>query len=458
MDKLTIQKLVEAQKQYFYTGKMYDVGFRKLQLLALKDAIKNNMNLLNDALYKDLGKSNYESFMCEISLVLEEINYFLKNLSSLARPKRVSASLAQFPAKCRVYRDPYGVVLIMSPWNYPVQLTLCPLVGAIAGGNCAVIKTSEYSPNVSEVLEKIISDTFAQNYVTVIKGGREENTALLECKFDYIFFTGSVAVGKVVMTAAAKNLTPVTLELGGKSPCIVDSTADLELAAKRICWGKFINSGQTCVAPDYVLVHKSVSGLFKKHLVDRISESYRDALNSDNYPHIITERHFDRLVGLMEGVSAFCGGGYDRKTLKIEPTVLEDVNVDSKVMQEEIFGPLLPVLEYDDINDVVDFIRQRSKPLALYLFSRDKQTIGYITRNVQFGGGCVNDSVIHLATTHMPFGGVGDSGMGGYHGKDSFNTFTRQKSVLIKGRRLDNSLRYPPFTQSKFNTLKKFFK
>ena len=458
MDKLTIQKLVEAQKQYFYTGKTYDVGFRKLQLLALKDAIKNNMNLLNDALYKDLGKSNYESFMCEISLVLEEINYFLKNLSSLARPKRVSASLAQFPAKCRVYRDPYGVVLIMSPWNYPVQLTLCPLVGAIAGGNCAVIKTSEYSPNVSEVLEKIISDTFAKNYVTVIKGGREENTALLECKFDYIFFTGSVAVGKVVMTAAAKNLTPVTLELGGKSPCIVDSTADLELAAKRICWGKFINSGQTCVAPDYVLVHKSVSGLLKKHLVDRISESYRDALNSDNYPHIITERHFDRLVGLMEGVSAFCGGGYDRKTLKIEPTVLEDVNVDSKVMQEEIFGPLLPVLEYDDINDVVDFIRQRSKPLALYLFSRDKQTIGYITRNVQFGGGCVNDSVIHLATTHMPFGGVGDSGMGGYHGKDSFNTFTRQKSVLIKGRRFDNSLRYPPFTQSKFNTLKKFFK
>lgn len=458
MDKLTIQKLVESQKQYFYTGKTYDVGFRKLQLLALKDAIKNNMNLLNDALYKDLGKSNYESFMCEISLVLEEINYFLKNLSSLARPKRVSASLAQFPAKCRVYRDPHGVVLIMSPWNYPVQLTLCPLVGAIAGGNCAVIKTSEYSPNVSEVLEKIISDTFAKNYVTVIKGGREEDTALLECKFDYIFFTGSVAVGKVVMTAAAKNLTPVTLELGGKSPCIVDSTADLELAAKRICWGKFINSGQTCVAPDYVLVHKSVSGLFKKHLVDRISESYRDALNSDNYPHIITERHFDRLVGLMEGVSAFCGGGYDRKTLKIEPTVLEDVNVDSKVMQEEIFGPLLPVLEYDDINDVVDFIRQRSKPLALYLFSRDKQTIGYITRNVQFGGGCVNDSVIHLATTHMPFGGVGDSGMGGYHGKDSFNTFTRQKSVLIKGRRLDNSLRYPPFTQSKFNTLKKFFK
>ena len=458
MDKLTIQKLVEAQKQYFYTGKTYDVGSRKLQLLALKDAIKNNMNLLNDALYKDLGKSNYESFMCEISLVLEEINYFLKNLSSLARPKRVSASLAQFPAKCRVYRDPYGVVLIMSPWNYPVQLTLCPLVGAIAGGNCAVIKTSEYSPSVSEVLEKIISDTFAQNYVTVIKGGREENTALLECKFDYIFFTGSVAVGKVVMTAAAKNLTPVTLELGGKSPCIVDSTADLELAAKRICWGKFINSGQTCVAPDYVLVHKSVSGLFKKHLVDRISESCRDALNSDNYPHIITERHFDRLVGLMEGVSAFCGGGYDRKTLKIEPTILEGVNGDSKVMQEEIFGPLLPVLEYDDINDVVDFIRQRSKPLALYLFSRDKQTIGYITRNVQFGGGCVNDSVIHLATTHMPFGGVGDSGMGGYHGKDSFNTFTRQKSVLIKGRRLDNSLRYPPFTQSKFNTLKKFFK
>ena len=458
MDKLTIQKLVEAQKQYFYTGKTYDVGSRKLQLLALKDAIKNNMNLLNDALYKDLGKSNYESFMCEISLVLEEINYFLKNLSSLARPKRVSASLAQFPAKRRVYRDPYGVVLIMSPWNYPVQLTLCPLVGAIAGGNCAVIKTSEYSPNVSEVLEKIISDTFAKNYVTVIKGGREENTALLECKFDYIFFTGSVAVGKVVMTAAAKNLTPVTLELGGKSPCIVDSTADLELAAKRICWGKFINSGQTCVAPDYVLVHKSVSGLFKKHLVDRISESCRDALNSDNYPHIITERHFDRLVGLMEGVSAFCGGGYDRKTLKIEPTILEDVNGDSKVMQEEIFGPLLPVLEYDDINDVVDFIRQRSKPLALYLFSRDKQTIGYITRNVQFGGGCVNDSVIHLATTHMPFGGVGDSGMGGYHGKDSFSTFTRQKSVLIKGRRLDNSLRYPPFTQSKFNTLKKFFK
>lgn len=458
MDKISIQKLVEDQKQYFYTGYTYDIDFRKSQLRALKCAIKNNMDLLNDALYKDLGKSNYESFMCEISLVLEEINYFLKHLSSLVRPRKVSASLAQFPAKCRVYHDPHGVVLIMSPWNYPVQLTLCPLVGAIAGGNCAVIKTSEYSPNVSEALEKLISETFPKHYVTVVKGGREENTALLECQFDYIFFTGSVAVGKVVMTAAARNLTPVTLELGGKSPCIVDGTADLELAAKRICWGKFINSGQTCVAPDYVLVHKAVADLFKKKLAERIFKSYANALSSDSYPKIITERHFDRLVGLMDGVNVFCGGGYDRNSLKIEPTVLENVNADSKVMQEEIFGPLLPVLEYENIFEAIDFIRERSKPLALYLFSQDKKNINYITRNVQFGGGCVNDSVIHLATTHMPFGGVGDSGMGGYHGKDSFNTFTRQKSVLVKGKAFDNSLRYPPFTESKYNTLKKFFK
>lgn len=453
-----MKEITDAQKKFFYSFQTLDVAFRKKQLAALKQAVKNNLTLLTDALHADLGKSAYESYMCEISLVLEEINYFLKHLSKLARPKKVGTSLAQFPAQCKIVHDPYGVVLIMSPWNYPIQLTLCPLVGAIAGGNCAVVKTSEYSPNVSSALEKVIAEAFVPDYITVVKGGREENTALLECPFDYIFFTGSVAVGKVVMKAASQQLIPVTLELGGKSPCIVDETADLKVTARRIVWGKLINSGQTCVAPDYILVHKSVASQLKQSIAERIKETYPDALHCEYYPHIITQRHFDRLLSLLDGMSVYSGGGYDAVTLTIEPTILENVSEESKVMQEEIFGPILPVIEYENLSEAVEFIRKRSKPLALYLFSRDKGVIEYITKNIQFGGGCVNDTVIHLATTHMPFGGVGDSGMGGYHGKESFNTFTRAKSVLNKGRMFDNSLRYPPFTQSKYNTLKKFFK
>lgn len=367
--------------------------------------------------------------------------------------------LAQFPSTSYRIPEPYGVVLIMSPWNYPFQLTLLPLVGALAAGNCAVLKPSNYSPHTSQLLHHLISSCFPPEYVCVVTGGRKENSALLEQKFDYIFFTGGVTVGKLVMQSAARHLTPVTLELGGKSPCLVDHTANLTMAARRIVFGKYLNAGQTCVAPDYILVEKSVEKPLLAALQKAISQFYgRNALDNPDYPKIINSKHFKRLQGLLDGQTVFCGGSSRPDSLKMEPTVLKDVAPGSAIMQEEIFGPLLPVLTVDSIGEMISFVRRRAKPLALYLFSSSQDTIRRILRTVSFGGGCVNDTIIHLASTRLPFGGVGESGMGSYHGKKSFDTFSHYKSIVKKAAWLDLPMRYPPYSDQKLKLIRAFLK
>ncbi|NTV91111.1 MAG: aldehyde dehydrogenase family protein, partial [Clostridiales bacterium] len=372
--------------------------------------------------------------------------------------KKVPAPITQFKSTCYMVSEPYGVCLVMSPWNYPFQLTIAPLIGSIAGGNCTIIKPSAYSPNTSAVIAKMIGKCFSPEYVTVIEGGREANEALLDEKFDYIFFTGSVSVGKTIMKAASEHLTPVTLELGGKSPCIVDSTADLELAARRIVWGKFLNAGQTCVAPDHVLVHKEVKDALVEKMKKYILEFYgEDATKNEEFPRIINEKHFNRVKAYLDCGRILTGGSTDKRTLRIAPAILDQVGWEDPVMQEEIFGPILPVLEYSDLNGLISDLKNRPKPLALYLFSTDREAEAKIVNGVSFGGGCINDTIVHLATSEMPFGGVGNSGMGGYHGKWSFETFTHTKSILKKSNLLDIKLRYPPYGK-KLGLLKQIMK
>lgn len=441
-----INKILDKQRNFYASGKTKDVGYRMEYLRRLRKTIKAREQDIMDALKKDLNKAPFEAYATEIGMVLEELSYVLKKLPTWTTPKRVPTSISNFLSCSTIYQEPYGVVLIMSPWNYPFLLAISPLIGAIAAGNCAVVKPSNYSPNTSQVLESILSEVFPKHYVTVIQGGREENKSLLDQKFDYIFFTGSVAVGKTVMQAAAKHLTPVTLELGGKSPCIVDETANIDLAARRIVWGKFLNGGQTCVAPDYLLVHSSVKKELLQSMKKYILRFYgADATNNNQFPKIINEKHFKRLSELMSGEEIVIGGRTSKETNQIAPTVLDHVSWDSPVMREEIFGPILPVIEYDKLESVIKKINARPKPLALYYFTTEKEREKRILRNVSFGGGCINDTIMHLASTHMPFGGVGESGMGSYHGKQSFLTFSHQKSVLKKSNLIDIPLRYPPY-------------
>ena len=373
------------------------------------------------------------------------------------RERAVPTPLAQFPAKSFVSPEPYGVALIISPWNYPVQLCLSPLVGAISGGNCAVVKPSAYAPATSAAIAKLIRETFDARYIAVVEGGRAENSALLAQRFDTIFFTGSVAVGKVVMEAAAKHLTPVTLELGGKSPVIVDKTADLKLAARRIAFGKVLNAGQTCVEPDYLLIDASVKDAFVREYRAALQAFFPDG-RMDEMPVIVSEKHFARVTKLLEGQNACIGGTFDEKTRFVAPTLLDGVSPDSPVMQEEIFGPILPMLTFDRLQEAIDFIRGREKPLALYLFTSDRAAERQVLGSCSFGGGCINDTIIHLATTHMPFGGVGHSGMGSYHGKKSFETFTHARSIVKKAIWLDLPLRYHPYSEKKLRMVKKFMK
>lgn len=449
------KEMIKRQRAYFREGECKSIGFRIAQLTRLNAWICENEEAIMEALQKDLHKSPFEAYATEISIVKEEIKYTLKHLRKWARPKRVPTPVTQFPSRSFIYPEPYGVVLIMSPWNYPFQLTIAPLVGAICAGNCAVVKPSAYSPHTSAIVAKMIQALFPKKYVDVITGGRKENEALLNERFDYIFFTGSVDVGRYVMEKASKHLTPVSLELGGKSPCIVDETADIKMAAKRIVWGKFLNSGQTCVAPDYILVHKSVKDKLLKQLEKNIYKMYgKDACHNADYPKMINDKHFDRVLGLMRGTHIVCGGGSRSDTRQIEPTVVDQVNWDSPVMQEEIFGPVLPVLTFYDIKEAAAMVNARPRPLALYLFTKEKRREAYILRHVSYGGGCINDTVVHLATSHMPFGGVGNSGMGGYHGKASFDTFTHQKSIMKKSLLIDIPVRYAPF-KNKLNILKK---
>lgn len=457
MTESEIRKLLERQRTFFSTGKTLPVSFRLRQLEKLKRSIQKNEPLLRHALKKDLGKSNMESYMCEIGLTLSELSWMQRHVRSLAKNRTVPTPLSQFAAHSYRSPIPYGTVLIMSPWNYPLLLTLEPLIDAIAAGNTVILKPSAYAPASLAMIKEIIETTFPADYISVIEGGRTENQALLCQKFDKIFFTGSKAVGKEVLRHAAENLTPVTLELGGKSPCIVDSTAKIPLAARRIVFGKFLNCGQTCVAPDYILCHHSVRQKLVAAIRHEIQIQFgENPLLNPDYGKIINAKHFQRLSELLDPEKIVCGGNTDAATLRIEPTVMADVTWEDAVMEEELFGPLLPILTYDTLEEVIRTVESHPHPLALYFFSEDKTAQKKLLRSCRFGGGCINDTVIHLATSSMPFGGIGESGMGSYHGKTGFESFSHFRSIVDKKTWMDLPIRYQKYTQKKEKLLRLF--
>ncbi|BCJ96215.1 aldehyde dehydrogenase [Anaerocolumna cellulosilytica] len=452
-----IKDVVTRQREFFQTGKTKSVDFRLKALKRLRYTIIKNEDRIAEALKKDLNKSGFESYMTEIGFVLDEIKNLIKHTPAWAGRKYVRTPLAQFASLSFVQPEPYGVVLVMSPWNYPFQLSIAPLAGAIAAGNCVVVKPSAYTPNVSAIVADIIKQAFPSKYVTVIQGGRQENQKLLEQKFDYIFFTGGGEVGRQVMEKAAKHLTPVSLELGGKSPCIVEKTANLKLAAKRIVFGKFLNAGQTCVAPDYLYVQEEVKDLLISYMKQYILEFFgTNPLKNPDYPKIVNEKHYNRLLGLIEGEKIITGGTGNGN--QIVPTLLEGINKESKIMQEEIFGPILPILTFRQLSEVTDYVTGCPKPLALYLFTRSKKVEQEILNKISFGGGCINDTIIHLATPYMGFGGVGESGMGSYHGSHSFDTFSHKKSIVKKAYWIDLPMRYHPYTKAKEAVIRFFLK
>ena len=452
-----IEDLVKNQRKYFNLGETLPYKFRLEALKKLKNGIEKHEKEIMEALKLDLGKSATESYMCEIGMVLSELKYAIRHLKSWIKKEKVRTPLAQFPSKSFIVKEPLGVVLIMSPWNYPFMLAIDPLIGAIGAGNCAVIKPASYAKNTSNIIKKLLGECFDERYVSVVLGGREENSALLEQRFDYIFFTGSVSVGKFVAEKASKNLTPVTLELGGKSPCVIDKTANLKIAARRLAFGKFLNVGQTCVAPDYLLIDKSVKEEFLKYFMAEIKKMFgEEPLKNESYGKIINEKHFNRICGLIDKNKLIFGGDSDEKSLKIEPTILDNVTLDDACMKEEIFGPIMPVISFDNIDDAIKIIRNFEKPLALYLFSNDKKVVNRFLTSVPYGGGCVNDTIIHLATTKMGFGGVGYSGYGSYHGKRSFLTFSHEKSIVKKSPSVDLPIRYQPYSKLKDKLIRKF--
>lgn len=455
----TITAIVKSQRDFYNTGITLPVEYRVEALKKLRKALKENESKINAALKEDLGKCAFESYMCEVGLVISEINYLIKHVKSFVKESKVRTPLAQFASKSYRKPMPYGVTLIMSPWNYPLLLTLDPLADALAAGNTAIVKPSAYSPATSAVIKKLIEDTFPKEYVAVVTGGREENNLLLEEKFDYIFFTGSKGVGQHVLEKAAKHLTPVTLELGGKSPCIVHDTANLRLAARRIVFGKYLNCGQTCVAPDYILCESKVKDAFVEAVKAELKKQFKkNYLVSKEYGKIVNERHFERIVSLIDPEKTVVGGGSDRETLKIEPTVMDNVTWEDAVMQEEIFGPVMPILTYDTLDEVICAINSHDKPLALYVFAEDKTVAKRIMSECAFGGGCINDTVIHLATSNMGFGGVGESGMGEYHGKAGFDTFTHYKSIVDKKTWMDLPMRYHPYKKRNEALLRRFLR
>ncbi len=455
---MNIASILEQQRSYFQSGITLPVDFRIAMLKKLYAAIQSHEAEIAAALRADLGKSDYEGFMCEIGLTLAEISYMLRHVRTFAQEHRVKTPLAQFHSRSFQKPTPYGNVLIMSPWNYPFLLTMEPLADAIAAGNTAIVKPSAYSPATGAVVQKIIQKCFPPEYAAVVMGGRKENAALLEQKFDLIFFTGSQAVGKEVLRHAAEFLTPTVLELGGKSPCIVDETAKIELAARRIVFGKFLNCGQTCVAPDYILCHKSIHEKLVAAICAEIQRQYTEnPLNNPDYGCIINEKHYERLVGLIDPQKVVCGGIGNRDAGQIAPTVMDHVTWEDAVMQEEIFGPILPVLTYENFDELYALLGDKPKPLALYFFSQDKQRIQTATTRFRYGGGCINDAVIHLATSEMPFGGVGESGMGGYHGKAGFDAFSHTKSIVDKKTWLDLPMRYQPYDRKLYGKLLRLF-
>lgn len=453
-----IQTLLGKQREYYKSGATISVKFRIEQLKKLYAAVKKYETEVNDALTADLGKSHYEGFMCESGLVLSEISYMIRHTKRFAKRKTVYTPLAQFASHSFKQPVPYGNTLIMSPWNYPFLLTIDPLADAIAAGNTAIVKPSAYSPATSKIIEKIITECFNPEYVAVVTGGRAENAALLKQKFDFVFFTGSQAVGKEVLRHTAEHLTPAVLELGGKSPCIVDASANIKLAAKRIVWGKYLNCGQTCVAPDYILCEKSVKDEFVSEVVKQIKKQYGEKpLENKDYGKIINEKHFVRLCGLIDKNKVVIGGETNAETCQIAPIVMDNVTYDDAVMGEEIFGPIMPILTFESFDTVIDELKDKDKPLALYIFSSNKQHIKRATTELSYGGGCINDVVIHLATSEMGFGGVGESGMGSYHGKDGFDAFSHYKSIVDKKTWMDLPMRYQPFKSNLYETLLHIF-
>jgi aldehyde dehydrogenase (NAD+) len=453
-----IGDILSAQQQFFKSGRTKDLDFRLENLNRLKKGIIQNESAIFDALKKDLGKPPYESYLTEVGVVLDEIRLVNRRLKSWARPRRVKTPLYLWFASSRIYCEPYGKALIIAPWNYPFLLSISPLTGSIAAGNCSILKPSEYAPHTTAVISEIIKSHFDNCYAAVMEGDAEIGEALLRERFDYIFFTGSATVGKRVMSAAAEYLTPVTLELGGKSPCIVDQDVNLEPAARRIVFGKFINAGQTCIAPDYLLIHRSnkvkLMELIRKYLIRFYGENPRQ---SPDYARIINIRHFNRLRALLEKADVVIGGQSDPQDRYIAPTVVATLSWDDPIMQDEIFGPILPVLEFDDLSAVITAINSRPKPLALYVFSNLRENCQKIIDEASFGTGCINDTVLQFANPHLPFGGVGSSGMGRYHGKASFDIFSHKKSILKKSFTFDPPLRYPPY-KNKLSILKKILR
>lgn len=434
--------ILQKQKRYFRTGATLSLSFRLAQLARLKETIQAHEQTIIDTLAKELNKSPFEAYTTEIGIVYEEIHFITKRLARWMKPKRVPTPLTHFGSKSYVYPEPYGVSLIIAPWNYPFQLAISPLIGAIAAGNCAVVKPSEYTPAMSTLLKTIVAEAFPEEYITVVEGGADVSQQLLDLRFDHIFFTGSVPVGKIVMAAAAKHLTPVTLELGGKSPAIVDVSAHIDLAAKRIVWGKFLNAGQTCIAPDYVLVHEAIKQPLLEKMKRYIDELYG---NRDAYGRMVSKRHAERLVRFLNNGTIVHGGNYDIEQRWIAPTLLMDVTWDDDIMQEEIFGPILPILSFQTIEEAICTVQDHEKPLALYLFAEDERIQQQVLAQVSFGGGCINDTIMHIANPHLPFGGVGQSGIGAYHGKASFDAFSHYKSVVKQTTTFDIPLRYPNF-------------
>lgn len=446
--------ILQQQKTFFNSHATKDLNFRKAQLQKLKKVVKSNEKLLYDAIYQDFGKSEFETFGTEISFIYKDIDYYLKNLKSFAKPKNVLTNIVNQMGSSKIVFEPLGNCLVIGAWNYPYQLTLTPVIAAIAAGNTCVIKPSELPENTMKAMAKLINENFDPQFLYVVEGGVEETTAILKLRFDKIFFTGSPRVGKIVYKAAAEHLTPVTLELGGKSPSFVTEKADLQIAARRIVWGKFINAGQTCVAPDYLYVAENIKAKFLKVLIEEIKKrNYTD--NVDHYCKIINERNFDRLEKMIDREKVVFGGETNREKRYISPTVLDHVTWDDAVMQEEIFGPILPILTYKNLETAMQTVVEGEKPLSAYLFSNDAKEQELFTEKLSFGGGCINDTLMHLSNDRLPFGGVGNSGIGHYHGKFGFEAFSHQKAILKKSNYLEPELKYPPYSDAKLNILKK---
>lgn len=451
---MDIVDIVKKQREYYFLGYTKDIKERKSNLIAIKNLILKHQKEIFEAFKLDFNKCEFDVISTELMMIIDECDYMIKNINKLSKRKRIKTSLVSFPSKGYIYQEPYGVVLIMAPWNYPLLLSLTPLFGAIAAGNTVILKPASYTSNVSNVIYEIFKEFNKPELISVVLGDRNVNQTLLDQRFDYIFFTGGINVGKIVLEKASKYLTPVTLELGGKSPCIVDKSADISLAAKRITWGKYLNAGQTCVAPDYICVHKDIKQNFINKCLEYIDKYYyKDNKINDNFPYLINDKHYQKILSLIDKENIITNGKYDSRLF--EPMILDNIYFSSKIMQEEIFGPIMPIIEYENIDEIISKISLKEKPLALYLFTKDNSLVKKIINKISFGGGCINDTIMHLTNRNLPFGGVGFSGMGSYHGKKSFETFSHSKSILIKGK-YEIDMKYPPYDEKKLKLIKKY--